>query len=240
MIPAWFNCPAQPATTASALGVAISVSDPSAQQLHLGLIYPEDGSSKVVHLWWHCRVANEPLNESKPIWWWVSIDVPEDRMEAIAGVCRRIIKRAENGISEIKYATRYEGGIFKEDGSVSLVGKEVGLTCATFVLAILHWAQLVPLRLDSWEARSGDLEWHARIVQVLKDTSGVSEEHLRAVEEEKGCARFRPADVAAACGVGDRLHATPLSFRDVRDVSRTLTKVLLPGSHPDMYVSYMR
>lgn len=127
---------------------------------------------------------------------WVEIVEIDSAMgNYLASVCRRVAERAESptfgfGRARIDRAT----------GSFEQEGVRRGVTCATFLLALLasHGIDLVDL--DSWQARSEDAEWQAQIVRLIEaGDSPDRHEHAQTIRADVGqCVRIRPEEVAAA------------------------------------------
>ena len=84
----------------------------------------------------------------------------------------------------------------------------VGLTCATFIKAVLLGFGRAILDDATWQMRQDDARWQRRILQGLRN-EGASEEFLTAQAQNVGRAsRFRPEEVAAATASED----APLEF----------------------------
>jgi len=87
---------------------------------------------------------------------------------------------------------------FSEETAQFLFGaSKVGLTCATFALAIFEFAGVTLAKYDSWLPRPDDSDWQGQVLEMLEN-HGASTEHLTAVRNEIGSLRFRPEEVAAA------------------------------------------
>lgn len=84
-----------------------------------------------------------------------------------------------------------------EDTGRLLIDGASGLTCATFVLAILEVASIRLADLSTWAGREGDDVWKAWVVGQLEESGGPAE-HVAAVRADKDHVRVRPEDVAGA------------------------------------------
>lgn len=214
MRPAWLCDLNVISTTGSdtTIGVAICVTNPNVPLIHAGVLYKDPGEAhRLLHLAFHALVANDTLPDARFVYYWARLPLDADRAAALSGFCRRVAKRSP----PIPYGIVYEGGRLAEDGTAELSGKAVGLTCATFVLSVFKSAGLDLLNLGTWPVRKDDVVWHEHIVKMLNDVRNrhpdrISENHIMAVAQESGCARFRPEEVAAACGL-----RWPVSFCDV-------------------------
>ena len=85
------------------------------------------------------------------------------------------------------------------DGSLAFdiaAGVGAGLTCATYILAVLDSIGLALLDEQTWSARPDDAAWQERILALLRETPGVPLAHLQAVMNTVGIERIRPEEVA--------------------------------------------
>lgn len=176
--------------------VAVAIGQTGSGQYHIGLIHREAVSPDVLclHLAWHCRLMNEPA--SSLVSHWIDMPIPSRRAQQVAARCRQIWKA--NGKSSIPYGFSHPCDSFDSQSGQYLLGPtRHGLTCASFVLAVFHFAGIPLVDYATWPAgRSGDREWQESVVQLLQ--SRATPEHIAAVTAEVGVVRFRPADVAGA------------------------------------------
>jgi len=183
------------------LGIAVAVTDPNAEQLHVGVVHRGASSAaQVLHLAWHADLQADPLSGTDIEFYWVEFDLDPDRVETMAAFCRRVSRRRPS----VPYGIWYEGGALQDDGAAELKGKEIGLTCATYVLALLEWGGIRLLSIENWPSRPEDASWHRGIVRALRkhqrrNPDSISDEHIARVEQDGGCARFRPEEVTAGC-----------------------------------------
>lgn len=182
---------------------AISIGQPNEAQRHIGILYrdSESGEILMLHLAMHHDLQN---GTPDPSFLWVSPDIDPKRARQVGVICRSIWN--SNG-KYIPYAFSQPNDSFDENTWRFLIGPtRHGLTCATFVLAVFHHARLPLLDYSSWPTnRPGDAEWQQKIISWLKGRA--SEEHIRLLESEVGCVRYRPEEVAAA-GTINPLPAT--------------------------------
>lgn len=72
----------------------------------------------------------------------------------------------------------------------------------------------MPLLLrESWAVREDDLAAQRQLVALLRGTSDASAEHVKAVEAEVGCMRFRCEEAAAASAINPR----PVGFMEAAE-----------------------
>ncbi len=175
---------------------AVAIGTTGAGQRHLGILYRfENGQPSFLHLAWHCRLRNDSTLPSY-LALWVASPAPQERLRQLAAVCRRIWRKHAAG--GIPYAFSHPEGLFDGTTGELLFGpSRLGLTCASFVLAVFHAAGLPLADYDRWPAgRAGDEEWQAAIVAALRRSA--DPEHVKHVQGEIGAVRYRPEEVAAA------------------------------------------
>lgn len=189
------------ATTAwSGIGLAIGMTHAPTLQTHVGVVHRgHQGPALLLNLARHSDLRNDKLPDPDQHYVCVEIDLDPDRASAVTALCRRIWRRHP----AIPYGVLYQGGKFAKDGRLLLRDRELGLTCATFVLAVLEGAGLALVKFEDWPARAEDQIWHSRVVAWLRADHDerpevVSLSHVRGVASELGCARLRPEEVAAA------------------------------------------
>lgn len=123
-------------------------------------------------------------------------------------MCRLISER--HGDLGLPYGLSYQIGRFDpQTAELLLDDGAVGLTCATFVLAVFASCGVRLIDTENWPERPEDAEWHKAIIAALSRRA--SPEHIAAVTTETGCARFRPEEVAGASSLED----PPRQFEEV-------------------------
>lgn len=196
--------------------------DPEAR--HCGLLYRnDDGALRLLHLAWHDLMRDEPAREScGASAGWVVLPIPEERAEVVASFCSLLVERVSDG--RVPYALSYRGARFHpERGTLELSSGEHGLTCATFVVAVLRGAGVHLLDEASWRPRPEDAGWQRKIVALL-ERHGAPEAHVDAVRSQVGCARIRPEEVAASAAA----TSVPASFEHATTWGPSLLERLRP------------
>lgn len=185
------------------VGVGILIKHVEAAQHHVGILYKDPDAAEprpmVLELRWHHIVAAEKATASGG-YLWVEPEMEPERAYVLAKLCRRIAENHVTGPSRIAYALKYQGGRFDDDGVFVSEGG-LGLTCATFVMALFASRGSPLVDWHDWRVREEDRAWLDHVVEMLRHRkSRATKEHIDAVNEEakKGCARFRPEEVAAA------------------------------------------
>lgn len=190
--------------------VAVLVHHP--QPDHCGVLFSvSQDEVRMLHLAWHKDLRNDPVAD-KPMqkYAWVSPNLSRERALALVAWCRRIWKRHEK--RGLAYGLRFDATIFHQTGEVRWGTDEVGLTCATFVLAVFRAARIELLRLGDWpEPDEHDRARQRALVQSLRNDPQVPRDHCDALDREVGMvSRYRPVQVAGACSVS----SWPCSFSE--------------------------
>jgi hypothetical protein len=114
---------------------------------------------------------------------------------------------------------------FSADGSCEVLDG-LGLTCATFVLAVFASRGIPLVRLDEWQARSEDVIWQDKIISDLRSWRKGDPEveaHAAALQGERGCVRYRPEEVMAA-GIASEL---PIGYEFGEEMGRRIAAKLI-------------
>jgi hypothetical protein len=133
-------------------------------------------------------------------WAYVLPAVDPIELEVLAAFCSVRAALAPN----VTYGFRFDESKFEQEGNLLLGPGEVGLTCATFIVAMFEHAQIPLLVRDSWRTRQADLEAQAELVRLMREHRLAPAQHLEALEREVGCMRFRAEEVAAASATSAR------------------------------------
>lgn len=188
--------------------VAVVLGVPPSGGRHIGIWYraDDDGNPNTLHLAWHCMLENVA---SPPAYFtlWVKSSYPAPRLRQAAAYIRRVW--TANGRSAIPYSfSSPNDSLDPETGAFLLGPTRLGLTCASFVLAVFHGARLPLINYATWVAdRPGDREWQEWIIEQL-ESRGADRQHIEHLRSEIGAVRFRPEEVAA----GAALAPPPADF----------------------------
>lgn len=113
-------------------------------------------------------------------------------------MCRRVwMRHKQRGL---RYGFRYDRSRFESTGELRLGSDEVGLTCATFLLAVFRSVGVELLRLDEWPERAEDEKRWTALLAML-ESQGVDAAHLKALRGQTNARRYRPDEVAAGSSV---------------------------------------
>jgi hypothetical protein len=208
-------------------GLAVSVSDPATEQLHAATLYRFDGRLMIGDVQNHFASCRREARPSERVYWVAPELAPEDQRILAA----KVEAWLDENHGRIPYSVAHPGGvIFKND---VWVGNEPGqgLTCATFVVALFDELGIPFIDVDTWEERTGDVEWARGILQMLKPL--MSPEHVAAQENRLGeTIRVRPSDVAAAGLLMHQEMESALRFSEVSHLSACVETSLLKGALP--------
>lgn len=164
---------------------------------HAGLVSRRNpsGVANLLHLEEHHRLTREQYSGGSPL---VRTSIPVERQALIATKCRLIAKKHQEG--GIPYGFSYTGSSFDRGGSLILSNKDVGLTCATFVLAVFQSEGYALCDLATFPSDpDGNAKFHDAIISRLKNQG--ADEHATALERERLAPRIRPTAAAGAAGV---------------------------------------
>lgn len=186
------------------LAVAISGDE---DQRHLGVlirIEPEE-DLKFIHLAFHYDLrCDEP--DTNAFYVECSGLDPEEQLSFAVWV---EAVRDANG-ADIPYSFAYASGNFDPGGRFIKRAEGVGLTCATFVVALFEDFAFPIVDVESWRPRPDDVGFQEKIVKLLaRFWPGP---HAEAQRESIGKAsRFRPEEI---CGCAHVCDGTPLRFQE--------------------------
>lgn len=134
-------------------------------------------------------------------------DIPLAIQLDLNGAFRYAVKEFKN---DIPYGLTYHGTkIIKDNNTVIYEGKDYGLTCSTFIMAVFKGLDQDLININEWDEREEDKDVHKKLVQILKE-KGV--QNIEKLENDIGCARFRPEEVTAASSFED-IPASTLEIR---------------------------
>lgn len=184
--------------------VCVFFGEPQKDQLHCGIAYDDSENNKkfnILHLAMHNDLRHEDkIPTRKDKYFCVKPNINEIRLSMVAAMCRRIVKREKK--LNIPYGLLYDGGTISEEQGIINVGSHAqGLTCATFVMSMFKTCGIDLIDLENWKSRPKDKIWHSKIISVLvayQVNYSITDEHIKNVKNEIGCARFRPEEVAAS------------------------------------------
>ena len=187
--------------TIDSISVAIARPDRRKNQQHIGFLYLDsDNKLSFLHLAWHFSLRKDIPNE-KYLW----LDIPLDPINKthLATVCELIYESNQCGIP---YGICIDGTGFAKDGTFTSTENYSGLTCATFVIQVLHSQGFYIIDFEKWKHKKADKRWQKQIIQTLQKFA--SKEHIQYQHKklQEGAARFKPEYVAVASSLANPPH----------------------------------
>jgi hypothetical protein len=156
---------------------------------HCGFLYRLDtGAPRLLHFAWHYTLRDD---EPSSAYLWADIGLDELNAKFLAAFTS-LLKRNEHSIP---YGLDSGGSCFDSATGEFIrppIGK--GLTCSTFILAVLRSLGFALLLEESWPEREDDEEFGRQIVADLLE-NGADPGHVAAVGNDIRAKRFRPEEV---------------------------------------------
>jgi len=173
--------------------VAISFERTGPSQNHAGLcIRQGPGPAVLIELQGHHRIEVGPLREAARL---AVLGIDPLRLPAVVRYVRSV---GQNPTDRIPYGIALPDDCFDATSGAWLLGPTGrGLTCATFVVAVLKAAGLNLLAIWTWQERPDDETWRRSIIAALR-RNPANRQQADHVGREGTCTRFRPEEVAGA------------------------------------------
>jgi hypothetical protein len=166
---------------------------------HLGVVYRQEDEWRILHLGWHLRLYDERMPKEGSHYLWVDPEpaIDEIRLEILAAFCRLVAQR--NVDAGLPYGFSNPKNWFDPvTGAARVTSDGMGLTCASFVLAVFSSNGLPLINEDTWMLREDDKIYHEWIIQCLENTPEATKEHRERLRESLPAIRYRPEEVAGA------------------------------------------
>lgn len=205
--------------------VAIAIKSVGNAQRHVGILHRVSNKSvQLLHLAWHQDLQNSPPPTD---YHWVDLAINARRLKHVAARCRQVFRANPDGLP---YAFSSPNDCFDNHTGAYLLGStQLGLTCASFVLAVFRTAGIQLIDDTSWPiSRDGDHEWREHILSMLEHgipSLGIRPapvEHVDAVRSGFGSVRIRPEEVAGSGAV----RQLPADFHTVEPIARYILQRL--------------
>ena len=164
---------------------------------HLGFFYRDtarDGSLYLLHLMGHGLL--DAAASIHPRYLWGLPKIHEFRQSDL--VAKAILVRDRNRSGRVPYGFSVPDGFFdRATGGMLLGPNNVGLTCATFVLALFHMIGIVLIDYQTWKDRPADKEFQDSVIAWLQQ-NGADPAYINKVKKQANGFRYRPEEVMAA------------------------------------------
>lgn len=160
-------------------------------QPHVGVLYRKSENEVIFcHLATHHDLRKDQLNIE---YFWNACQWLDD--DDINGpvVAARFDSLKQQ--SQIPYGFAFEPACFDNNLEYQAMPIGMGLTCASFIIAIFHSLELPIINLDTWKSRPEDETWQREIVQRLMS---INFEAARTAAMHVGSFRYKPEEVASA------------------------------------------
>lgn len=209
------------------IGIAGSIVTQDRNQNHSAIVYRgDDGKYYLAHLAWHYHFKHE-LWDGK--YYWVELPgISEEVQETLADWIVLVASKAAD--IPIPYSI-----VFSPDRSFDAAGGYIdsndgrGLTCATFILALLSDFGMPIADRTTWPTgRSEDQTWAIKILKYLYTEIHTKYPHLlpqfaKQWDQRMQLSRYRPEEVAACayCYSG-----FPVSFDDASSIGRGIAEYI--------------
>lgn len=195
-----------------AIGVAIKEVMPNRR--HVGLFYDFDGESRFLHLGWHQDVRDQPF-PFQDEYLGATFGIELDRIAKIA--LAGFLNAVEASIGLVPYGIDFDLAInaITPEATLAPMPLGKGMTCATFVAAVLNAASYMPIAPGTWSSDDPeDIEWQHWVIEMMEKTQ-VPQEHIAKVREDLGCKRLRPEQIAGAC----TMASWPVTKDDANEIA---------------------
>jgi hypothetical protein len=201
---------------------------------HLALLFRFEVNEPmmVLHLAWeHDLRCEDVWPQMANNYLGVTIDRGPMRSEAVADQCLNIVEANPGGLP---YAFGDPSEAFDENHKFIPGNQRVGLTCASFVLAVLEQAGIRLVIREDWGENYDDPQFYRWIIRALSGEipgyPAANPDHVAAVRAQiaAGAIRYRPIEVAGAA----TSDSPPASFARAIGLGRDLLPRLTSDDTP--------
>lgn len=212
------------------LGVAAKAVSPLLKSqefgVHAGFIYKiDEDDPRVAHLAWH---EDQRDNQIDATYLWSPMPfLEEPNCHVVASWLH--VRRSKPDL--IPYGFRVDGRVYDAESDAFIPPPPgQGLTCATFIVAVLRHLGFSLLVGASWpNDRQDDREWQEAVVAALKE-QGASEQHVKALAEDVGARRYRPDEVVGAATLAE----WPVAFPDAAKAAQEVIAAIAASRKADV------
>jgi hypothetical protein len=161
---------------------------------HCGFVYlTDDGSPRICHLAWHHDLRDDPFT---PNYLWHNIPgIDSVNRSYLAALLDELGQNPPN----IPYGLDPGGSCFDENGKFLPPPLGKGLTCATFITAVLNARGFKIVDFSTWPPRADDQQFFSFVLKTLPHSA--SAQHIEELKKDLGAARLRPSEITGACSV---------------------------------------
>ncbi|MGU3468076.1 hypothetical protein ACLBXO_24805 [Methylobacterium sp. C33D] len=170
---------------------------------------------RVLGLAMHHSLEDEEANANIR---WSQLGLDPDNKEILSLLLARIRRQQPH----VPYAFNAEGIVFNEDGRLLPPPAGKGLTCATFIIAVLRTYAFELLDLSTWPDTPRDVRQFEFIIRYLRRVAG--EEHIAAIKADKGARSINPDEVVAAGSLPYKVW--PVDFPTAKQIAESVLRDL--------------
>jgi hypothetical protein len=189
--------------------------------LHSGIIFNYNNKIGFIHLATHCFLKQDDFQQISDDY---KLFIYTNFAHLIKSdphfVRRKIIIANLQAIFEkekysIPYSFLYKNTTFDKDNYLQLAPGEHGLTCSTFVMAVLERNGYTLCKKETWPEREDDHLIREEIVSFFRKGNRIPEDHIKIMESELTCVRFRPEEVLCASAK----YPLPCNYDEIQECS---------------------
>lgn len=196
--------------------VCVVIKEVSSNQYHTGFFFKNLSEEvKFLHLEWYEKLTYESADENFK---WLNIPFDQFNQMHFQLFLENIYIQNEKAIP---YGIAIDGIDIGHNGKLLKEEEYSGLTCATFVMRVLHSQGYKIIDLENWKIRSEDKEWQEKIIGFLDSHSKASDEFIKHQKTYIGnVARYKPSEVVVAANAENH----PLSQESIIELAEELIK----------------
>jgi hypothetical protein len=150
---------------------------------------------------------------------WSDVGLDEVNCDFIAATFGHMIENA----GDVSYGLDSDLICFDEDGTYRAPPAGKGLTCATFIVAVMKSQGYEICDLPTWGHREEDQAWQEWIIRMMEKYH-VDPAHIDLVRNDIGAKRYKPDEVVASASLMS--DAWPIKFSDARALADEITAEL--------------
>jgi hypothetical protein len=208
---------------ANLVGVGVRYTNADRGHMHVGLIYEDpQGQPSFAHLAFHHDLRKDaPPNEEAYLWAdcaWLADPGVRSNAEYLADFIETCIRN-----TNVDYGIDPPDDAFDASGQYIDLDPSKGLTCATFIAAVLRSAGFPVVDLSTWCSRAEDDDWGAGVMRLLQHLAPARAAQLQG---QTVAFRLKPDELAAATAD----IAIPVSFERAIELAEPLREPMLDAA----------
>jgi hypothetical protein len=171
----------------------LAIRRPDGRHFHVGLLYRAGKKVRIRHQCGHLDLKDEEASHPDDLW---------ANITALSPLNKRLIanKLLRAGGDKVPYGIGYrtEGGyIDKKTMKYLLTDPGQGLTCSTYIIAILETLGFAPFDRATWKPTDEDTAWQTKMLDFQAASHRDAKDHFEAEKVHIGEPRYRPDQVMA-------------------------------------------